>query len=88
MTLTLPDTIENFRLTPAEVRVELACSLYGRGLIGRAAWQRVLAALEAQRLPDGKLGLTFEVIYGHAFRPAPRQTAAGESIVRFQPRKP
>lgn len=59
-----------------------------RGLIGRAAWQRMLAALEAQRLPDGKLGLTFEVIYGHAFRPAPRTTTAGESIVRFQPRKP
>ena len=59
-----------------------------RGLIGRAAWARMLDALEAQRLPDGKLGLTFEVIYGHAFRPAPRTTATGESIVRFQPRKP
>lgn len=59
-----------------------------RGLIGRAAWRRVLDAFEEQRRPDGKLGLTFEVIYGHAFRPAPRTTAAGESIVRFQPRKP
>lgn len=59
-----------------------------RGLIGRAAWQRLLDAFEAQRRPDGKLGLTFEVIYGHAFRPAPRTTASGESIVRFQPRKP
>lgn len=59
-----------------------------RGLIGRAAWQKVLGALEAQRRPDGKLGLTFEVIYGHAFRPAPRATASGEAIVRFQPRKP
>ena len=59
-----------------------------RGLIGRAAWRRVLDAFEAQRRPDGKLALTFEVIYGHAFRPAPRTTASGESIVRFQPRKP
>ena len=59
-----------------------------RGLIGRAAWGRVLAALEAQRRPDGKLGLTFEVIYGHAFRPAPRVTAAGEAIIRFTPRSP
>jgi malonyl-CoA O-methyltransferase len=58
------------------------------GLVGRAAWGRMLAALEAQRRADGKLGLTFEVIYGHAFRPAPRVTAAGEAIVRFQPRKP
>ena len=57
-----------------------------RGLVGRAAWQRMLDALEAQRGPDGKLGLTFEVIYGHAFRPAPKTTAAGEAIVRFQPR--
>lgn len=59
-----------------------------RGLIGRAAWQRMLAALEAQRRPDGKLGLTFEVVYGHAFRPVTKKTAAGESIVRFQPRPP
>jgi len=59
-----------------------------RGLVGRAAWQRMLDALEAGRRPDGKLGLTFEVIYGHAFLPAPRVTASGEAIVRFQPRKP
>jgi malonyl-CoA O-methyltransferase len=58
-----------------------------RGLVGRAAWQRMLVALEQQRRPDGKLGLTFEVIYGHAFRPAPRVTAEGEAIVRFQPRR-
>jgi malonyl-CoA O-methyltransferase len=57
-----------------------------RGLTGRAAWQRMLDALESQRRTDGKLGLTFEVIYGHAFRPAPKVTAAGEAIVRFQPR--
>lgn len=59
-----------------------------RGLVGRAAWQRMRDALEAQRRADGKLGLSFEIIYGHAFRPAPKVTAAGEAIVRFQPRKP
>jgi malonyl-CoA O-methyltransferase len=59
-----------------------------RGLVGRAAWQRMRAALEAGRRADGKLALTFEVIYGHAFRPAPKTTAAGEAIVRFQPPKP
>jgi malonyl-CoA O-methyltransferase len=57
-----------------------------RGLMGRAAGQRLEAALERQRRADGKLALTFEVIYGHAFRPAPRVTAAGEAIMRFQPR--
>jgi malonyl-CoA O-methyltransferase len=59
-----------------------------RGLIGRAAWRRMVDALEAMRGADGKIGLTFEVIYGHAFRPVPKTTAAGEAIVRFQPRKP
>ena len=59
-----------------------------RGLTGKAAWRKMEAVLERGRRPDGKLGLTFEVIYGHAFRPAPRVTAAGEAIVQFQPRKP
>ncbi len=58
-----------------------------RGLVGRAGWDRVRAGLEAQRRADGKIPLSFEVIYGHAFRPAPRVTADGEAIVRFMPRK-
>jgi len=59
-----------------------------RGLMGRAAWGRFVAALEAQRGADGKIALSFEVIYGHAFRPVPKTTAAGEAIVQFRPRKP
>lgn len=58
-----------------------------RGLVGRDGWARMLAALEKQRRPDGKLALSFEVIYGHAFRPAPRVTARGEAIIRFEPRR-
>jgi malonyl-CoA O-methyltransferase len=58
-----------------------------RGLIGRAAWKRMVDALEAGRGADGKIGLSFEVIYGHAFRPVPKTTAAGEAIVQFRPRK-
>lgn len=54
-----------------------------QGLIGRKAWARVLAELERGRRADGTIALTFEVIYGHAFRPVSRKTAAGESIVRF-----
>ncbi|HEX2531371.1 MAG TPA: methyltransferase domain-containing protein [Burkholderiaceae bacterium] len=41
-----------------------------RGLLGRQAWGRVREALEAMRRPeDGKIPLTVEIIYGHAFRP-------------------
>ena len=46
-----------------------------RGLFGRQAWSRVLQELELQRLPDGRIPLTIEVIYGHAFKPAERESA-------------
>jgi malonyl-CoA O-methyltransferase len=52
-------------------------------LLGRSAWRRVVAALEQGRRADGKLTLSFEVIYGHAFRPAPRQTAGGEAVIQW-----
>ena len=54
-----------------------------RGLLGRAAGARIKVALEARRRPDGKLPLTFEIIYGHAFRPVPKTTSGGESIVQW-----
>lgn len=54
-----------------------------RGLLGRQAWRSVVDVLEQGRRADGKLGLTFEVVYGHAFRPVPKTTSSGESIVRF-----
>lgn len=59
-----------------------------RGLIGRNAWGRVMQAMEQSRGADGRIPLTFEVIYGHAFRPLPRTNSRGESIIRFDlPRK-
>ncbi len=54
-----------------------------RGLTGKIAWRRVIDHLERQRRTDGTIALTFEVIYGHAFRPVPKVTARGESIVRL-----
>jgi malonyl-CoA O-methyltransferase len=54
-----------------------------RGLLGRAAHARLLSALEAQRRADGTIALSFEIIYGHAFRPVPKTTSSGESIIRF-----
>ena len=56
-----------------------------RSLLGKKAWQRVVDVLEQSRRADGTIPLTFEVVYGHAFRPAPRATASGESIIRFDP---
>lgn len=53
------------------------------GMTGRRHWQAFLDALESQRGPDGKLMLTMEIVYGHAFRPASRSLASGESIIRL-----
>ncbi|WP_420472973.1 methyltransferase domain-containing protein [Noviherbaspirillum sp. ST9] len=59
-----------------------------RGLLGLSARTKLLRALDGFRREDGKIPLTFEVVYGHAFRPAPTRTADGESIIRLDlPRK-
>jgi malonyl-CoA O-methyltransferase len=58
-----------------------------RGLYGRNARAGLYSALEALRRADGSLPLSFEIIYGHAFRPVSRTTAAGETIIRFDPPK-
>ena len=52
------------------------------GLRGRN-WKRQLSeALEQQlRGPDGRLSLTFEVVYGHAFKPVPRMPVRAETRV-------
>jgi len=41
-------------------------------------------ALEARRRADGTIALTFEVIYGHAWKAVPRTTADGYAIVRVE----
>jgi len=51
------------------------------GLLGRDRYQRLLAALEAQRKADGLLHLTVEVAYGHAWRTGTLRTTAGETRV-------
>lgn len=51
------------------------------GLRGRA-WQAALRqALEGLRGADGRLGLTLELVFGHAFKAAPRLTVAAETLV-------
>ncbi|WP_408639499.1 methyltransferase domain-containing protein [Noviherbaspirillum autotrophicum] len=58
-----------------------------RGLLGRRARESVFEALAQNRDADGKIPLTFEIIYGHAFRPTPTKTSSGEAIIRFNPQK-
>jgi malonyl-CoA O-methyltransferase len=42
----------------------------------------MLAELEKFR-SDGRLPASFEVVYGHAWKPEPRLVADGRTIVRF-----
>jgi malonyl-CoA O-methyltransferase len=58
-----------------------------RGLQGRQRWQQVLNSLDQRRDSDGRIRLTVEVIYGHAFRPIPKRNQPGEHIIRFEPRR-
>ena len=57
-----------------------------RGLMGRHAWDKVLKKLGELCDEEGKTPLTFEIVYGHAFRPISRVTKNGDAIVHFQPK--
>ena len=48
------------------------------GPAGRRSWRSSL------RGPDGRLALTFEIIYGHALKPAPRVRMSEHSAVSLQ----
>jgi malonyl-CoA O-methyltransferase len=52
------------------------------GLGGRAALARQIASLESQRRADGTIALTFEVIYGHAWKAQVKTTPQGYSVIR------
>jgi len=54
------------------------------GLTSRGAYRALLDALERQRQPDGTIPLTFEVVYGHAWKAAQRATPEGHAIVRVE----
>jgi len=53
----------------------------GKGLMGKHAWAGFTENYERLR-SDGKLPATFEVIYGHAWKPQPRIAKDGSAIVR------
>ncbi|MGB5080155.1 MAG: malonyl-ACP O-methyltransferase BioC [Burkholderiales bacterium] len=52
------------------------------GLLGRDAWRKMLEAYARER-KDGKLPATIEVVYGHAWKGAPRTAADGRQIVKW-----
>jgi malonyl-CoA O-methyltransferase len=59
-----------------------------RGLMGKSRRAALVAALEAQAKlrADGQIALSFEVIYGHAWKPQPQAARSAQSPVQFYPR--
>ncbi|MDR2324685.1 MAG: biotin synthase [Acidovorax sp.] len=66
---------------------ELGCNLHPQrfaALRGKAWRRELLSQLDGLlrvKEQDGQLALTFEVVYGHAYKPMPRVRASGESSV-------
>ncbi len=56
-----------------------------RGLTGRESHERVVKAYENLRR-DGSLPVTFEIVYGHAWRGEPRAAAGGPQVMKFEKR--
>jgi malonyl-CoA O-methyltransferase len=53
-----------------------------RGLAGRGFLAALKERLDAQRR-EGKLPVTFEVVYGHAWKAAPKRSADGREVIRI-----
>ena len=64
------------------------CALVGRarGLAGRRFRAALMEKLAAQRRA-GKLSVSYEVVYGHAWKAAPSRLEDGRVIVKFEPRR-
>lgn len=56
-----------------------------RGLSGKGGWRVAREAL-LQTQVNGQLAVSVELIFGHAWKAAPTQTADGRAVIRFQPR--
>lgn len=57
-----------------------------RGLSGKSSWLRGRQAYERLR-KEGRLPATFEIVYGHAWKTAPKKLEDGRAVIEFKPRK-
>lgn len=84
LTLTYPDTRSLWRDLRAAAANNASTSRL-RGLCGKAGWQAAMQAMEAQRV-DSRLPLTLELVFGHAWKAAPKTIEDGRAIIQFKPR--
>ncbi len=55
-------------------------------LLGQQSWQNWRRVFAAWARQDGRLPASFEIVFGHAWKAAPRQTEDGRAVIRFHPR--
>ena len=55
-----------------------------RGRRWQSALHQGLAALATPGANEGRIAITFEIVYGHAFKPAPRVALSSESAVSLR----
>jgi malonyl-CoA O-methyltransferase len=81
-------TYENARALMRDLKAIGARNMtFGRrgGLAGKKRFSRMERNYEAFRR-DGKLPATFEVVYGHAWKPQPRVSPTGHPVIDIKPR--
>jgi len=52
-----------------------------KGLAARNTYAQVVARYEAFRSADGRVPATFEIVYGHAWKPPPRLSPTGKAVI-------
>lgn len=82
-------TYEDMRAVMADLKAIGAHNVtLGRrpGLMGKDAWKRAMAVYDGLRR-DGRLPATYEVVYGHAWKPTPvKAFADGRQVIEFRQR--
>jgi malonyl-CoA O-methyltransferase len=83
-------TFSDFAALARELRASgctSAASAGGAGLRGRD-WLHRLEQGYGQHRREGRLPATFEIVYGHAWKPeqGPRVTDDGRAVIRVEPR--
>jgi malonyl-CoA O-methyltransferase len=83
LTLTFADAATLLRELKEQGSIDTASGV-ARGLGGRRARARLFDALERERR-DGRIPATFEIVYGHAWKPAdaPASTPDGRQVIRI-----
>ncbi len=83
LTLTYP-SIEKLLAEIRDTGQSSALAERSRGLLGTRRWRAVLSAYETFRR-DGRIPVTVEIVYGHAWKGAPKKAGDGSAIVQFHP---